>query len=89
MKLVFLYRPNSEHSRDVEQYAKEFKQLYPNQTVELMDVDSVAGVDKARLYDIVEYPAVLVARDDDGSLSNYWTGEPLPLMNELVGHLNT
>jgi hypothetical protein len=53
-----------------------------------MDVDSIQGVEKANLYDIVEYPAVLVSREDDSSLSNVWTGEPLPLMNELNGYLN-
>ena len=88
MKVLFLYRPNSEHAHDVEQYASEFRQLYPNQDVELMDVDSIHGVEKANLYDIVEYPAVLVSREDNSSLSNVWMGEPLPLMNELNGYLN-
>ncbi|HUD81478.1 MAG TPA: hypothetical protein VMR08_02555 [Patescibacteria group bacterium] len=89
MKLLFLYRPRSEYARELEQYVREFKRLYPDKNVELLDVDSIQGEAKARLYDVVEYPAIIVIRDDDSSLVNYWTGQRLPTMNDVISYLNS
>ena len=89
MKLLFLYRPRSEYARELEQYVREFKRLYPDKNVELLDVDSIQGEAKARLYDVVEYPAVIVIRDDDSSLVNCWTGQRLPTINDVISFLNS
>ena len=40
----------------------------------------------AQLYDIVQYPALLVI-DDKGGLAKYWQGDTLPLMDEVSGYL--
>jgi len=89
VKLLFLYRPRSEYARELEQYVREFKRLYPDKNVELLDVDSIQGEAKARLYDVVEYPAVIVIRDDDSSLVNCWTGQRLPTINDVISFLNS
>ena len=50
--------------------------------IELVSLDDRDGADKARVYDITQYPA-LVALDDRGSLRKVWQGDKLPLMNEV------
>ncbi len=39
----------------------------------------------ARVYDVVQYPALL-AIQNDGGLAQYWQGELLPLMDEVAGY---
>jgi len=78
---VVLYRPNSEHSRQVEEFVHDFIRFEPTRTVDLIDVDSPFGVAKCEVYDIVRYPSIL-ALGDDGVLLRSWSGE-LPLMDEL------
>ena len=38
MKVVVLYRPNSEFARPVEDFMREFEQVYPEHKLELVDV---------------------------------------------------
>ncbi len=83
MKVVILYRPKSEHSREVEEYVHDFVRTQPTtRRVESVDVDSREGIALAELYDITQYPAVL-AISNDGSLLNSWLGK-FPLMDELA-----
>ncbi len=83
--MLMLYKPKSEHARMVEEYAQEFMKLHPGSEVTLRDVDSTQGSDQAQLYDIVEYPALLIIASD-GSLISMWSGEHLPLMDEVAGY---
>jgi hypothetical protein len=82
MRIVFLYRPKSEHEGKVLDYIREYKMRHPDLEPELMDVDSVEGSDMAQLYGIYSYPAIL-AISRDGSLQQLWQEEYLPLMNEI------
>lgn len=84
MKVVVLYRSKSEHGTPVEEYAREFKRRTARD-LELLDVDTKAGWDMAELYEVTNYPAIL-ATANDGKLQNMWQGEPLPLMNEVMGY---
>ena len=59
MKLVVFYRPNSEHSRQVEEFVNDFTRGNPDRKVDLIDVDSPFGVSQCELYDIVRYPAIV------------------------------
>lgn len=83
--MVVLYRSESEHGRNVEQYAREFTRRTSRQ-LQLIEVDSVEGSELARLYDVTQYPAIL-ATANDGSLENMWQGEPLPLIDEVTGYV--
>lgn len=85
MKVLILYRPNSEHSRLVEEFASDFKRREPSRRIELTSVDTRGGAALASLYDIVQYPAIL-ATTDDGQLLKYWQGEQLPLMNDVAAY---
>lgn len=86
MKALMLYRPNAEFARMVEEYVRDYARQRGG-TIELVSLNTPAGADLARTYDIVRYPALLVTRDD-GSLLKEWQGEHLPLMNEVAGYLN-
>lgn len=85
MKVVMLYRPTSEHARATEEFIREFQQRSSHQ-LEVIDVDSQAGVQKVELYDAMEYPALL-ATTDSGQLQKMWTGTPLPLVNDVLGYI--
>lgn len=82
MKVVILYRPNSEGSRTVEEFAEEFARRYVDRKLELVNVDTRDGSATATLYDVMKCPAVL-ALADDGQVLHEWQGDSMPLMNEV------
>jgi len=86
MKVVALYRPDSEFARMVEEYVHDFERQR-SKTVKLVSLDTKEGADIAALYDIIQYPALLALRDD-GQLLKTWQGPQLPLMDEVAGYLD-
>ena len=68
----------------VEEYVREFKRR-TSRELKLIDVDGKEGWNLAELYGVTQYPAIL-ATTEDGKLQNMWQGEPLPLMNEVMGY---
>ena len=87
MKVVILYRPNSEHERSVIDFAREFKHR-TGYELALINIDSQDGDNTARLYDITRYPAVIAA-DDQGVVQQVWQDEHLPLINEVSFYTST
>lgn len=85
MRLLILYRPNSEHSRTIEEFIHDYQRQYNSRGVEIQDVDSREGIATATLYDIMSYPAVL-ALQNDGVAQQVWQGADLPLMSELASY---
>ena len=86
VKLLILYRPNSEHATEVESFVRDFQQEYAvGSKVELVSLNTRDGAATASLYDVVAYPAILVLAND-GSVLNLWQGKPLPLMDEVAGY---
>jgi len=85
MKALVLYRPDSEHASTVESYVRDFNKA-TGKNLELMSMETLEGVQKAALYDLMEFPAIIVVRDD-GQLVKDWVGANLPLTNEVVGYL--
>lgn len=81
MKVVILYRPNSENSRIVEDFAREFAQRYMDKKLELVSIDTRDGSATATLYDVMKYPTVL-ALADDGQVIHEWQ-DSMPLLNEV------
>lgn len=82
MKVIILYRPNSEQARTVEEYARDISRQQ-NIQPELLDIDTPEGSAMQSLYDITSQPAVVIKRED-GQLVQYWVGEQLPLMQEVA-----
>lgn len=87
MKLVILYRPNSEHATAIESFVRDFQHQHdPGNKVELLSVNTRDGAATASLYDVFSYPTIL-ALADDGSVLNSWEGDRLPLMDEVASYM--
>jgi hypothetical protein len=88
MKVLILYRPQSEHATTVEMFVRDFEHQHDlgSKNIELISVDTRDGAATASLYDIWSFPAIL-ALDMDGRVLNIWQGLPLPLMDEVAGYV--
>ena len=83
MKIVILYKPNSDHGRVVEEYLHEFAARNPEVSFNALSVETREGANTATLYDVMQYPSMLALRED-GSIAKSWQGLPLPLMNDVA-----
>jgi hypothetical protein len=90
MKLLVIYRPNSETARGVETFVRDFQHFHEGigKRLEVLNVDSRDGAAMMSLYDIMQHPALLVL-SDDGQVVHYWAGETLPLMDEVASYFYT
>jgi len=83
MRVVVLYRSNSEHERQVLEFERNFEH-HAGHSIELLDVNTRDGSAMANLYDVVSYPSVL-AVSNEGSIQYIWDSPTsLPLMNEVM-----
>lgn len=87
MRLLILYRQNSEHEGIVDGFVEEYKRRDNSARIELINVDSREGIALATLYDVVEYPAILVLQGD-GQVQKIWQGSSLPLLDEVASYIN-
>lgn len=88
MKVLVLYRPNSEHGRVVEEFVHDLEPRLRNDArLEVLNIDSRDGSATASLYDVMQYPAVLVLQND-GYLHKFWQGtdEVPPMLEEVAGY---
>jgi hypothetical protein len=86
MRVFCLYRPNTEHERSIIELNRELTRRI-NKELPTVSMDTVEGDDLARMYDIMQFPAVLVT-DDSGVLQHSWQEGSLPLINELSYYLD-
>jgi len=88
MKVVALYRPNSEFARQVEEFVRDMQRQHgvDERHIEMLDYDSREGAAMASLYDVMTQPTILVI-GDDGSYVKSWQGTNLPLMQEVAGYV--
>jgi hypothetical protein len=85
MKVLILYRPNSEHGRLIEEFIHEYQVRHQADHLEVLSIDTREGSATATLYDIMQYPAILVLQTD-GYVQKIWQGESLPLMDEVASY---
>jgi hypothetical protein len=85
MKVVVIYRPDSEYARIVETFIHEYQIRHDDKKLEVLNVDSREGSATASLYDIMQQPAILALRDD-GSVLRSWEGSELPLLDEVASY---
>lgn len=86
MKVLILYKPNSEHDTPVQAYAREFEHR-SGKTLELVDAESVQGVELAKLYDVLQFPT-MVATEEDGQFIQAWPElDKWPTMSELTFYI--
>jgi len=84
MRIVIIYRENSEHARPVIEFKENMRRRYPEKNIEELEIDSKAGATEASLYGIVQYPAIIVSAHE-GNVLGQWEGLPLPLVDEVAG----
>ena len=85
MKVLVLYRPKSEHARVIEEFIHEFQIRHRDERLEVLNIDTRDGSATASLYDVMQYPAILVLQTD-GYVQKIWEGGQLPLMDEVVAY---
>ncbi len=81
MRVVVVYKTESDHAREVFDYLRDFERQTGRQ-IEEVNPDSREGTDFCAVYDIVEYPTI-VALDSGGQLLSQWRGRPLPTISEV------
>lgn len=81
MRVVVVYRYESDHAREVLDFLRDFSHR-TGRELEEMDPDSREGISFCSTYDIVEYPT-LIALSDSGQMQHVWRGRPLPQINEV------
>jgi hypothetical protein len=81
MKVVVIYKDNTDHAREVIDYMRDFKQQ-TGHDLETLDPESSEGVSFCRTYDILQFPSV-IAISDEGQMQNIWQGTPLPTISEV------
>lgn len=82
MRIVVLYRTNSEQERSVIEFEREYNRR-TNRVLQLLDINTRDGAAMASLYDIMQFPCVL-ALANDGQILQMWQGEHMPLINEVT-----
>jgi len=87
MKVLVLYRPNSEFARQVEEFIHDLQTRHnvDERHLQVLDYDSREGAATASLYDVMTQPSVVVVGDDGGYVKS-WDGGTLPLLDEVVGY---
>jgi hypothetical protein len=85
MRIIVLYRPDSEHARATEDFMRDYQLRYGPTKFEIQNIDASDGGATASLYDIQQYPAILALRED-GQLLHSWEGGEMPLMDEIAGY---
>ena len=89
MRVVCLYKRETDYGREVEEYLNDIGRYPTNTKIEVLDPESKEGESLARAYDIVRYPAILALNSTDGSVVQSFIGLPLPEMDEVTYYLNS
>jgi len=87
MKVLVLYRPDSEFARQVEEFIHDLRTRHnvDEHHLEVLDYDSREGAATASLYDVMAQPSIVVV-GDDGAYVKSWQGSELPLLDEVAGY---
>jgi hypothetical protein len=53
--------------------------------LEIINVDTREGIATATIYDVMQYPAIMVLQTD-GQVQKIWQGNDLPLLDEVLSY---
>jgi len=81
VKVVVIYKEQTDYARQVIDYLRDFK-IQTGHDLETLDPESPQGVDFCRTYDMMQFPT-LIALSDEGLMQNMWVGLPLPTISEV------
>lgn len=82
MRLVCVWRRESDYGRMVEEWLTEFERR-TGRAIEDVSPDGRDGDAFCQAYDIVEYPTIL-ALTDEGAVLAMWRGQSLPTFDEVA-----
>lgn len=85
MKTVVFYREHTDYARSVNEFVEMFGRRYPDKKITTKDLETREGAAEASLYDITQYPAIMVM-NDGGGVMQLWQGEQLPLIDEVAAY---
>lgn len=86
MRVVVVWRGNTEYAREVTEWMEDFRK-FTGKSVESMDPDTIEGEIFVRARDIMQYPAVVVVKDD-GVVVREFKGTPLPQFEDVSYYIN-
>jgi len=81
MRIVVIYRDQTDYTRAVLDFLRDFEHQ-TGYILETIDPDTSEGVLLCETYGIVSYPTI-IATSDNGMMQNIWNGLPLPTINEV------
>ena len=90
MKVLVLYRPDSEFARSVEDFLRGLREVHDvdDRHLQVLNYDSQEGAATASMYDIMTCSLpILIVTADDGSYVKHWEGGELPLQAEVAGYV--
>jgi hypothetical protein len=86
MKVLILYRPNSEHATTVESFVRDFQHQHDmGDKVECVSVNTREGA--ATASNMLWHSPQSWHWEMMAVRSMIWQGEPLPLMDEVAGYV--
>jgi hypothetical protein len=87
MKVLVLYRPNSEFARQIEEFVHDLRTRHnvDERHLEVLDYDSREGAAIASLYDVTAQPSIVIVGDNGGYVKG-WSGSELPMLDEVAGY---
>ena len=83
MRVVCVWREESEHGRTVREWLGSFERQ-TGHTIESIDPDENPHF--CSTYDVVEYPTIL-AIDNDGALAASWRGTDMPRIDDVLFYM--
>ena len=81
MRTVCIWRRESDYGRGTEDWIAEYERR-TGREAESFDPDTPEGEDICRVYDVVEYPTIMVM-NGEGTVMGSWRGKSLPLFDEV------
>ena len=82
MRLVCVWRRESDYGRMVEEWLTEFERR-TGVEAESLNPDEPDGARFCRVYGVVEYPTLAVLKEEDGGMLSMWRGKILPTFDEV------
>lgn len=81
MRVVVIYKNNTDSTRVTEDFLRDFK-IQTGHQLEVVNPDDTGSVSFCETYDVTNYPTI-IALSDDGQIQNSWSGLPLPTISEV------
>lgn len=85
MKTLVFYKEGRDYTRPTTDFVETLERRYPGHPVSLLNAEERIHSVEANLYDITNFPAILVTTDS-GAVNQMWQGMPLPLVDEVAGN---